>query len=641
MTVPITGSVKDVTGVEDNDTPWSFASVIRFADDGSVITEKPREVRAVSGNLKVNLVPGYAIVTYGKQVWQVTVPETATTLKALIEAGVAYPPDTSQALLDAAVGQYVEANREQFRTRAVPVVGDPTMAQWVDENGALVGDPIPWSEVVSTEVAQAAVEAEAPAAVGQAAADMNPVPVPGPTPGKIAISFNGTTGDEFNPLPASWDGLAAKPAVIAAGATEAAARESIGAVGRGEAAASLSADAYVDFTSKSDGDPPAVLDTGQSVDFLQNATGRKPQISNGKLVHGALPGSGAYAIYYQAQLDGDVRECGTRWTWDEDDGSTGGSMCLAAWSEVFEGNVGMTVPRTAIHFSITSVGGWAWWVSDGEGSGSSHLTTVKSGTFTAPALDGLEVWELAVYLDPDDGVGTAYLPGVDASTGTRFVTVTDAEVAAALTGASLSVLTIAELMEGTGVLQVEHFAGSNANTARYPAFLDMWGNVNRPSRYRSLAMRREASIEPAAELVRDTYKIHYPTSQLSATAGTPVAKNAVDITNFYVIQEVGPSGIVLLDISAWYEFAANDVLFWRCQSANPNAGNTAEYAVCAGVAGEKRLVTGRLAFTGRTPGISLHITLQHWTANAGSAVLKAGGSGGSYLPPVSIRATSL
>ena len=210
----ITGSVRDVTGVEDNETPWSFASVIRFADDGSVITEKPREVRAVSGTLKVNLVPGYAIVTYGKHVWQVDVPETPTTLKALIEAGVAFPPDASQALLDAAVGQYVEANREQFRTRAVPVVGDPTMAQWVDENGALVGDPVPWSQVISEEIALAAVEAEAPAAVGQAAADMNPVPVPGPTPGKIAISFNGTTGDEFNPLPASWIEMSGKPATV-------------------------------------------------------------------------------------------------------------------------------------------------------------------------------------------------------------------------------------------------------------------------------------------------------------------------------------------------------------------------------------------------------------------------------------------
>lgn len=161
MTVPITGSVKDVTGVEDNDTPWSFASVIRFADDGSVITEKPREVRAVSGNLKVNLVPGYAIVTYGKQVWQVTVPETATTLKALIEAGVAFPPDTSQALLDAAVGKYVESNREQFKTRAVPITEGPNagMAQWVDANDDPVGDPVPWDQVISTDIATTAAEA--------------------------------------------------------------------------------------------------------------------------------------------------------------------------------------------------------------------------------------------------------------------------------------------------------------------------------------------------------------------------------------------------------------------------------------------------------------------------------------------------
>jgi peptidoglycan/xylan/chitin deacetylase (PgdA/CDA1 family) len=220
VTVPITGSVKDVTGVEDNDTPWSFASVIRFAEDGSVITEKPREVRAVSGNLKVNLVPGYAIVTYGKHVWQVTVPETPTTLKALIEAGVAFPPDTSQALLDAAVGQYVETHREQFRTRAIPVVSDPLMAQWVDEYDNPVGDPVPWSQVIDEAVAQAAAEAAAPAAVGQAAADMNPVPVPGPTPGKIAISFNGTTGDEFNPLPAAFGSISGdvetQPNIVAA-----------------------------------------------------------------------------------------------------------------------------------------------------------------------------------------------------------------------------------------------------------------------------------------------------------------------------------------------------------------------------------------------------------------------------------------
>lgn len=50
-----------------------------------------------------------------------------------------------------------------------------------------------------------AVNAAAPGAIADAAAALNPVPVAGPTPGKIAIEFGeGLTTDEFNPLPASW-----------------------------------------------------------------------------------------------------------------------------------------------------------------------------------------------------------------------------------------------------------------------------------------------------------------------------------------------------------------------------------------------------------------------------------------------------
>jgi hypothetical protein len=169
VTVPITGSVKDVTGVEDNDTPWSFASVIRFADDGSVITEKPREVRAVSGNLKVNLVPGYAIVTYGKHVWQVTVPETATTLKALIEAGVAYPPETSQEALDAAVvnalpplvadeleAQTADAVAADLTAREMTVTDAGGGAAQFALGGVDLGDPFPlpaatWSGIAGED----------------------------------------------------------------------------------------------------------------------------------------------------------------------------------------------------------------------------------------------------------------------------------------------------------------------------------------------------------------------------------------------------------------------------------------------------------------------------------------------------------
>ena len=125
MTVTITGSVKDVTGVADNETPWLFASVIRFADDGAVITDKIREARAVGGVLKVELEPGYAIVTYGKKIWEVTVPETPTTLKALIEAAVVIPPGTNADMLTAMFDSYLADN---------PIAD--TVADYVDTNVA-------------------------------------------------------------------------------------------------------------------------------------------------------------------------------------------------------------------------------------------------------------------------------------------------------------------------------------------------------------------------------------------------------------------------------------------------------------------------------------------------------------------------
>lgn len=125
MTVTITGNVQDVTGVADNETPWLFASVIRFADDGAVITDKIREARAVGGVLKVELEPGYAIVTYGKNIWEVTVPETPTTLKALIEAAVVIPPGTNADMLTAMFDSYLADN---------PIAD--TVADYVDTNVA-------------------------------------------------------------------------------------------------------------------------------------------------------------------------------------------------------------------------------------------------------------------------------------------------------------------------------------------------------------------------------------------------------------------------------------------------------------------------------------------------------------------------
>ena len=113
MTVTITGPVEDVTGIADN-ASWQFASVLRFTEDGTLVTAKPKVVYPVAGILTVKLAPGPAIVTYGKQAWNVTVPDADGTLRALIEAGIAFPPDTAQELLAAAVSQYVEEHSSDW-----------------------------------------------------------------------------------------------------------------------------------------------------------------------------------------------------------------------------------------------------------------------------------------------------------------------------------------------------------------------------------------------------------------------------------------------------------------------------------------------------------------------------------------------
>lgn len=238
--------------------------------------------------------------------------------------------------------------------------------------------------------------------------------------------------------------------------------------------------AYIDFTNKADGDPPAELDTGQRADFLQAITRRKPQVVDGELVRGDLRGLSSrenFANYYQAQLDDDCHSFGARWTIDGDDGSsTDGFAVLATWGDVYQAGA-TRVPKTAAHITISALtAAWTWWVGDGgETDGVTHLRSVKSGTFAPPASDGLAVWNASVRFDPDNGIGYLYLPGSDSATGTTRVSLTDEEIAAALAADGLPVMTLADLLDGSSVVMVEHYANvGEADTARFPRFRDMW-----------------------------------------------------------------------------------------------------------------------------------------------------------------------
>ncbi|MBI5818495.1 MAG: hypothetical protein HZA88_05865 [Verrucomicrobia bacterium] len=245
------------------------------------------------------------------------------------------------------------------------------------------------------------------------------------------------------------------------------------------------ADAHIDFTSKPDGDPPKMLDSGQPVNFVQThwKPPRQPRVADGALVHGELPDTGAFANYFQAQIGGDCRSFGATWTVDDNDGSSSsGVMCIAAWAGIYESGSGMTVPRTPGHIVVDTITGeWQWWISDGKGKGAEHLKVVKAGTCAPPASDGKSAWEIAVYLDPAEGKGRLRLPGPDITNGSRDIVLNDTEIANALSALQLPVATIASTSHGATVVMVEHFANRDPRSARYPRFLSMWANTHSTS----------------------------------------------------------------------------------------------------------------------------------------------------------------
>lgn len=156
-TVRITGGTGDAGAIGDN-RPWKLWAAVYQSDGtgGVITTRKDREaniLRPVGGVLTFDVEAGIVVFleTPEGRRYSITTPETDGDLWALIEAAVAFPPETSQSALNAAVGGYVEANRAQFRTRAVPVdPEDPaTLYQWVDENGAAVDEPVALSEIVN------------------------------------------------------------------------------------------------------------------------------------------------------------------------------------------------------------------------------------------------------------------------------------------------------------------------------------------------------------------------------------------------------------------------------------------------------------------------------------------------------------
>lgn len=510
MSVTVTATVCDITGRPDN-TRWVFTTpmIVRDAEGDKIVTKRKRAVQPLDGSISVELEPGLAVVEFGDQEWIVEIPDEDASLWEIIATAVSLPPDLPQAALAAAVTTFLDEH---------PVA---TMQVEGLTNAGTAGKAALLAET----------QAQARSAIGAGTSS-------------LALGSTGSTAKAGNWVPAAADvsdSTATGRTVLTGDA--AAGRTALGATTLTEAQARIAAwagaDAYIDFTTKPDGDPPGTLDTGQTVDYtLQLVSNRKPRIISGKLCAGA-PGSGAEAYYYQAQMGRDCRSAGTDFTLNTADGSTLGVVCLAIWDGMIEA-AGTLIPKSPAHITVdTLTGQVTWWVNDGLDN--THLKAVKQWSITPPAFNGTAVWVLDVRLEPEKGIGYLTLPG-PTSTGDRIVTLTDGEISSFFTTnfPALPVPTFANMCSGADVFMVEHQCNATANTARMPRFLNMWGNEYRASRDRDRELHIK-SVSPAPSVAA-----HLPAATVQTkTIGTSSATLYTDTGNTVaaaVTVAAGPTG---------------------------------------------------------------------------------------------------
>lgn len=393
--------------------------------------------------------------------------------------------------------------------------------------------------------------------------------------------------------------------------------------------------AYIDFTTKANGTPPNQLDTGQVVDFLYDPTSRVPVMSGGRLVVDTPPVSGGLADYYQVNLNDPVHRVGMEWTQPSGADNGFGSVVLVAWASIFAGG---TVPKTWCHIVFVpgtgSTGSAKWFVGDGAG----NLLNVKSQSFVNPAANGVTRWRADAVLDLPAGKAYARLP--DGS----IMTLTNAEIAAFCTSVAVTPFTFADIGD-CPVICAEHFAQSNANTAKFGGFTALWGETEesnaKPWKFKGAALvdhLKTADFLFGKTPVSVVAKSHAPSTQLSVATTTSSAN--VNSPNGVITFVAPSSGSTVIEVDSYYEFTGADTVFQRLIISGGITAPPARAAVL-GVNGDKKSTRLVEVINGLTPGVSYTATLQHFAITGGLATLLAGGSGGGTRPPLAMKATPL
>lgn len=162
-TVTITGGTGDAGALGD-DRPWKLwaASYQPDGNGGVITTRADREanmLRPIAGALKFKAEAGIAAYLENPDGhrWLITIPEVDTPLWDVIEAAVAYPPETAQESLNAAMALALPPMAAAELAEQVPTAVDADLSgrqfTWEDAGGGEgypavggtpIGDPRPW-----------------------------------------------------------------------------------------------------------------------------------------------------------------------------------------------------------------------------------------------------------------------------------------------------------------------------------------------------------------------------------------------------------------------------------------------------------------------------------------------------------------
>lgn len=165
---------------------------------------------------------------------------------------------------------------------------------------------------------------------------------------------------------------------------------------------------YFDFTSVSDGPPPARFDTGQRADYSTSTTdpGSDFTVRGGLLTYRPTINQVSAAYLSTPDMGSPVASLGASWVFSPGRGTYGAVALLV--SRGTQKAMPPIVPPVAVHFVATAVN-WTLAVAKDE---KSSLETIAAGRFEKPLReDGVTSYAVSIRLDRDQA--TVELPDGD------------------------------------------------------------------------------------------------------------------------------------------------------------------------------------------------------------------------------------